>query len=125
MYMATFADFALSQLDIPLDEVSPNTASEAGFEGLSCHKQVIAKKKTRSNNRGRGRGGRGSGPAPKRTVSSSDPRGRYAGAAPASNGRQASAVVASPVSALPGDGSKIIVSGLPDDVNEPMVRVSF
>jgi len=89
--------------------------------------KVIAKKKGGRNTRGRGGRARGAGAsAGKRTVSASDPRGRYAGASPSANGRQASTLVAvaSPASVVPGDGTKIIVSNLPEDVNEPMVRVS-
>ena len=40
MYMATFADIALSQLDIPLDEVSPNTAKLASKAYLVTNRSL-------------------------------------------------------------------------------------
>ena len=87
-------------------------------------KKVIAKKRSRGGSRGK-RGGAG----PKRTPSTSDRasvKQQYSGSVP-SQSRQggSSSAAANPLASLPGDGSKIVVSNLPDDVSEPQIKVSL
>jgi hypothetical protein len=45
-------------------------------------------------------------------------REKYSGSVPAQT------TTKSPLAGLPGDGSKIVVSNLPDDVSENQIRVS-
>lgn len=90
----------------------------------------------RGGNRGRGRGGRGDAKAAGRAAVASAQasggvgpvRNRYAGnAAAANNAGPAASIPALQVAAVPlmADGSKIIVSNLPQDVTEHQIRVCF